>query len=63
LPSVAQEVEFATTVMDQAGMPTISRSQRYLDPGIDQEGIKRRLREVATLLAQASALQSDVSWY
>ena len=63
LHSAAQEVEFATTVIDQAGMPTISRSLRYLDPGIDQEGVERRLREVATLLAQASALQSDVSWY
>lgn len=62
LPCVAQEVEFATTVIDQAGMPTISRSLHYLDPGIDQEGIERHLREVATLLAQASALQSDVSW-
>jgi len=63
LPSVTQEVDFATTVIDQASMPTISRSLRYLDPGIDQEGVERRLREVATLLAQASALQSDVSWF
>ncbi|MDP2431511.1 MAG: hypothetical protein Q8O33_05720 [Pseudomonadota bacterium] len=63
LPSVDQEVEFATSVINQGGMPTIHRSQRYLDPGIDQEGVERRLREVATLLAQASALQSDVSWY
>jgi hypothetical protein len=63
LPSVAPEVDFATTVIDQAGMPTINRSLRYLDPGIDQEGVERRLREVAALLAQASTLQSDVSWY
>jgi len=63
LSSVAQEVEFVTSVIDQVGMPTISRSLRYLDPGIDQEGVERRLREVATLLARASELQSDVSWY
>jgi hypothetical protein len=54
LPSVAQEVEFVTSVIDQVGMPTISRSLRYLDPGIDLDGVERRLREVATFLAQAS---------
>ncbi len=63
LPSVDQKVEFATSVVNQGGMPTIHRSLRYLDPGIDQEGVERRLREVATLLARASELQSDVSWY
>jgi hypothetical protein len=63
LPSVDQEEAFATRVIDQGGMPTIHRSQRYLDPGIDQEGVERRLREVASLLARASELQSDVSWY
>lgn len=63
LPSVDQEVEYTTSVIDQGGMPTINRSLRYLDPGIDQEGVERRLREVAALLAQASELQSDVSWY
>ncbi len=63
LPTVEQEAEYTTRVIDQGGVATINRSLRYLDPGIDQEGVERRLREVATLLAQASALQSDVSWY
>lgn len=63
LPSVEQETEYATTVTDQDGLSTIGRRLRYLDPGIDQEGVERRLREVAALLARASELQSDVSWY
>jgi hypothetical protein len=63
LPCVEQEVEYATSVINHGGMPTISRSLRYLDPGIDQEGVERRLREVAALLARASELQSDVSWH
>lgn len=63
LPSIEQEVEYATAVSDQGGLPTIGRRLRYLDPGIDQESVERRLREIAALLARASELQSDVSWY
>lgn len=63
LPCVEHEVEYATTVTEQDGLPTIGRRLRYLDPGIDQEGVERRLREIAALLARASELQSDVSWY
>ena len=63
LPTVDEEVAYATTVVDQGGLPTITRSLCYLDPGIDQEGVERRLCEVASLLARASELQSDVSWY
>ncbi len=63
LPTVEEEVAYATTVIDQGGLPTITRSLRYLDPGLDQEGVERRLREVGVLLARASELQSDVSWY
>ncbi len=63
LPTVEQEAEYTTRVIDQGGVATINRSLRYLDPGIDQEGIERRLREVAALLVRASEVQSDVSWY
>ncbi len=63
LPTVEEKVAFATTVVDQGGLPTITRSLRLLDPGIDQEGVERRLREVAALLARASELQSDISWH
>ena len=63
LPTIDVRTEFATTVTDQGGLPTITRTLRYMDMGLDEAGIERRLREVATLLARASELQSDVSWY
>lgn len=63
LPTVEQEAEYTTRVIDQGGVATINRSLRSFDPGLDQEGVERRLREVAALLARASEVQSDVSWY
>ena len=44
------------------GQPTIQRGVRIIDPGIDQEGIIRRLNEVFHLLAVAHELKSGVTW-
>ncbi len=63
LPTVAQQAQFVTSVTDEDGLPTIRRTLRHLDSGLDEAGIQRRLLEVAELLATASELESDVSWY
>lgn len=63
LPTVAPEEEWTTRVDNIGSVPTITRELRYFDPGIDHEGVARRLAEVADLLAKASELNSDVSWY
>ncbi len=63
LPTVAPEEEWSTRIDSSGSVPTITRELRYFDPGIDQEGVARRLAEVADLLAKASELNSDVSWY
>lgn len=44
------------------GQPTIQRGVRLIDPGIDQEGVIRRLKEVFSLLAVANELRSGVTW-
>ena len=44
------------------GQPTIQRGVRLIDPGIDQEGVIRRLQEVFSLLAVANELRSGVTW-
>ena len=51
-----------TRVVEIDGQPTIQRGVRVIDPGIDQEGIVRRLREVFHLLAVAHELRSGVTW-
>ena len=51
-----------TRVVEIDGQPTIQRGVRVIDPGIDQEGIIRRLREVFHLLAVAHELRSGVTW-
>lgn len=63
LPTVEPEEVWSTRVDHSGSVPTITRGLRYFDPGIDQEGVARRLAEVADLLAKASELNSDVSWY
>lgn len=45
------------------GQPTIQRGVRIIDPGIDQEGVIRRLNEVFHLLAVAHEIKSGVTWY
>lgn len=45
------------------GQPTIQRGVRLIDPGIDQEGVIRRLKEVFSLLAVAHERRSGVTWY
>lgn len=51
-----------TRLVEIDGQPTIQRGVRVIDPGIDQEGIIRRLREVFHLLAVAHELRSGVTW-
>ncbi len=50
-------------VIEIDGQPTIQRGVRLVDPGIDQEGIIRRLKEVFHLLAVAHERRSGVTWY
>ncbi len=63
LPSVAPQEEWRRCGVNNDGIPTMERNLCHVDPGIDQEGVARRLREIADLLARASDLHSDVSWY
>ena len=49
-------------VVEIDGQPTIQRGVRIIDPGIDQEGVIRRLKEVFHLLAVAHELRSGVTW-
>ena len=49
-------------IVEIDGRPTIQRGVRVIDPGIDQEGVIRRLREVFHLLAVAHELRSGVTW-
>jgi len=51
-----------TRIVEVAGRPTIQPGVRVIDPGIDQEGVIRRLREVFHLLAVAHELRSGVTW-
>ena len=51
-----------TRLVEIDGQLTIQRGVRVIDPGIDQEGIIRRLREVFHLLAVAHELRSGVTW-
>ncbi|EXI92815.1 MAG: hypothetical protein AW12_00295 [Candidatus Accumulibacter sp. BA-94] len=50
-------------VVEIDGQPTIQRGVRVIDPGIDEEGVIRRLKEVFSLLAVANELRSGVTWY
>jgi len=52
----------STRVVEIDGQPTIQRGVRIIDPGIDQEGVIRRLKEVFHLLAVAHELRSGVTW-
>ena len=52
-----------THIVDIDGRPTIQRGVRVIDPGIDQEGVIRRLKEVFHLLAVAHEIKSGVTWY
>ena len=49
-------------IVEIDGRPTIQPGVRVIDPGIDQEGVIRRLREVFHLLAVAHELRSGVTW-
>lgn len=49
-------------IVEIGGKPTIQRGVRVIDPGIDQEGVVRRLKEVFHLLAVAHELRSGVTW-
>ena len=49
-------------MVEMEGQPTIQRGVRLIDPGIDQEGVIRRLQEVFSLLAVANELRSGVTW-
>jgi hypothetical protein len=51
-----------TRIVEVAGRPTIQPGVRVIDPGIDREGVIRRLREVFHLLAVAHELRSGVTW-
>ena len=62
LPTVKPEEVWTTRVDNSCDVPIIERRLRYFDPGLDQEGVARRLAEVADLLAKACELNSDVSW-
>lgn len=50
-------------VIEIDGQLTIQRGVRVIDPGIDQEGVVRRLQEVFSLLAVAHERRSGVTWY
>jgi len=50
-------------VIEIDGQLTIQRGVRVIDPGIDQEGVVRRLKEVFSLLAVAHERRSGVTWY
>jgi len=49
-------------IIEIDGQPTIQRGVRLIDPGLDQEGVIRRLKEVFHLLAVAHELRSGVTW-
>ncbi len=51
-----------TRIIEIDGQPTIQRGVRVIDPGIDREGVIRRLKEVFSLLAVAHELKSGVTW-
>jgi hypothetical protein len=51
-----------TRIVKIDGQPTIQRGVRVIDPGIDHEGVIRRLNEVFHLLAVAHELKSGVTW-
>ena len=51
-----------TRLIEIYGQLTIQRGVRVIDPGIDQEGVIRRLKEVFHLLAVAHELKSGVTW-
>jgi hypothetical protein len=51
-----------THIVEIDGRPTIQQGVRVIDPGIDQEGVMRRLNEVFHLLAVAHELKSGVTW-
>ncbi len=62
-PTVApSDTRGPTRLVEINGQPTIQRGVRLIDPGIDQEGVVRRLREVFHLLAVAHELRSGVTW-
>jgi len=64
IPTVAPSDERGPArVVAIDGQPTIHRGVRVIDPGIDQEGVIRRLKEVFSLLAVAHELRSGVTWY
>lgn len=52
-----------TRIVEVDGLPTIQRGVRVIDPGIDQEGVIRRLKDVFSLLAIAHERRSGVTWY
>ena len=49
-------------IIEIDGQPTIQRGVRLIDPGLDQNGVIRRLKEVFHLLAVAHELRSGVTW-
>jgi len=49
-------------IIEIDGQPTIQRGVRLIDPGLDQDGVIRRLKEVFHLLAVAHELRSGVTW-
>jgi len=51
-----------TRIIEIDGQPTIQRGVRLIDPGLDQNGVIRRLKEVFHLLAVAHELRSGVTW-
>ena len=63
LTTVLPQATLTRRIVNHDNVPIIEHGLRCFDPGIDQEGVVRRLQEVFRLLAEANALRSGVSWY
>jgi len=62
-PTVAPTDERGPTrIIEIDDQLTIQQGVRVIDPGIDQEGVIRRLKEVFSLLAVAHERRSGVTW-
>jgi|AATO01.1.fsa_nt_gi hypothetical protein len=62
-PTVAPTDERGPTrIIEIDDQLTIQQGVRVIDPGIDQEGVIRRLKEVFHLLAVAHERRSGVTW-
>jgi len=60
VPSIDEHGQ--TRIMNNDGIPTIQRGLRFIDFGLSDEGIRRRLNEIMHIMEEAQSCGSSVVW-